>query len=328
MNIIIPMAGKGTRLRPHTLSTPKPLIEIAGKSIIERIIDLVVQKSNTSIQKIGFIIERPDPNIENMFKSILSAKNIDYEVFFQGEARGTAHAIYCAKNMLNGPTLIAFSDTIFDTDLDFDAESDACILVKEVDDPSAFGVVKLNNSGYITDFIEKPQTPISNLAIVGVYYFKNGSSLKKEIENLLDNNIILNGEYQITTALENLKNRNFQFSINRIKSWLDFGNPNNLLASHAEILKQEDLQKRRFPNTTIHEPCYIAPTAEIENSILGPNVSIGAGTIIKSSKIRNSIIQKNSAITGGDFHSSIIGNNVTYDNNFSCVNIGDYCTLK
>ena len=328
MNVIIPMAGKGTRLRPQTLSTPKPLIEIAGKSIIERIIDLVIQKSTINIQKIGFIIERPDRNIETMLKNLLSTKNIEHEVFYQGEARGTAHAIYCANNMLNGPTLIAFSDTIFDTNLDFDVESDACILVKEVEDPSAFGVVKLNNAGYITDFIEKPQNPTSNLAIVGVYYFKDGADLKKEIKNLLNNNIILNGEYQITTALENLKNKNFQFSINRIKSWLDFGNPNNLLESHAEILKQEVLQKRQFSNTTIHEPCYIAPTAQIENSVLGPNVSVGAGTVIKSSKIKDSIIQKNSEIIRGVFQSSIIGSNVKYDNNFSCVNIGDYCTFK
>lgn len=328
MNIIIPMAGKGTRLRPQTLSTPKPLIEIAGKSIIERIIDLVVQKSNITIQKIGFIIERPDQNIENMLNNLMTQKKIKHQVFYQGEAKGTAHAIYCAKNMLNGPTLIAFSDTIFDTDFDFDIESDACILVKEVEDPSAFGVVKLNNEGYITDFIEKPQIPISNLAIVGVYYFKNGSDLKKEIEHLLDNNIILNGEYQITTALENLKNKNFQFSINRIKRWLDFGNPQNVLTSHVEILKKEVLQKRKFPNTTIHEPCYIAPTAQIENSVLGPNVSVGAGTVIKSSKIRNSIIQKNSSLKGLEIHSSIIGSNVKYNNNFSCVNIGDYCTFK
>ena len=328
MNIIIPMAGKGTRLRPQTLSTPKPLIEIAGKSIIERIIDLVVKKSIVPIKKIGFIIEKPDANIEKMLKALLKSKDIKYEVFYQGEARGTAHAIYCANKMLNGPTLIAFSDTIFDTNLEFDIESDACILVKEVEDPSAFGVVKLNKDGHITDFIEKPQNPISNLAIVGVYYFKDGSHLKKEIQNLLDNDIILNGEYQITTALENLKNKNFRFSINRIKSWLDFGNPNNLLQSHAEILKHEVLEKRQFHNTIIHEPCYIAHTAQVENSVLGPNVSVGAGTVIKSSKIKNSIIQKNSEINSVELHSSIIGSNVKYNNNFSCVNIGDYCTFK
>lgn len=328
MNIIIPMAGKGTRLRPHTLSTPKPLIEIAGKSIIERIIDLIIQKLPLRIQKIGFILEQADPHIESMLKAVLSTKNIEHEVFYQGEARGTAHAIYCANKMLCGPTLIAFSDTIFDANLDFNPNSDGCVLVKEVEDPSAFGVVKLNHSGHITDFIEKPQTQISNLAIVGVYYFKDGSDLKKEIENLLNNNIILNGEYQITTALENLKNNNFQFAVKRINSWLDFGSPNNLLASHAEILKHELLKKRIFPNTTIHEPCYIDPTATIENSVLGPNVSIGHGTIIKSSKIKNSIVQKNSEIIGGTFISSIIGNNVKYENDFSRVNIGDYCTFK
>ncbi len=328
MNVIIPMAGRGTRLRPQTLITPKPLIEIAGKTIIERIVELVIQKASTRIKKIGFIIERADVEIENTLQLIAAAKNVDFQIFYQGEAKGTAHAIYCAKALLSGPTLIIFADTLFDASFDFSLEVDGCILVKEVEDPSSYGVVKLNEEGHIVEFIEKPQTPISNLAIIGVYYFKEGMSLANEIKNLLEHNIIIQGEYQITTALQNLKNKNHNFITHKINNWLDFGTSKNLLESHAEILKTQSTDFGQFLNTTIHKPCYISPTAKIENSILGPNVSVAEGSIIKSSKIQNSIIQANSTILGATLRDSIIGRHVEYEQDFNKVNIGDYCRLN
>ena len=184
MNLIIPMAGRGTRLRPQTLTTPKPLIEIAGKSIVQRILDTVIKKSKQQINNVGFIIEKPNPEIEEKLCELANLNNIKPHIFFQKQPKGTAHAIYCSKNILKGPVLVVFSDTLFETELIFPDKSDGCIFVKEVKDPSSYGVVKIGEKGEITDFIEKPKTRISNLAIVGIYYFKDGDILAQEIKRV------------------------------------------------------------------------------------------------------------------------------------------------
>ena len=329
MNLIIPMAGRGTRLRPQTLITPKPLIEIAGRTIIQRIVDIVSEKSKNKLKNIGFIIQKQDAKVEEMLKLIGNQNNINVHIFYQTEALGTAHAIYCAKKILFGPVLIVFADTLFDTKLIIPEMTDGCVFVKEVENPSAYGVVKLNQSGEIIEFIEKPKEPISNLAIVGIYYFKDGTLLADEIKYILDKNIMIKGEYQITTVLENLKNKNLVFVPYKIEKWFDFGTPLNLLKSHAEILKKETpVINHQVKNSTIIEPCYIADDAQIIDSIIGPNVSVGSGTIIKSSHIKNTIIQSNSKIEGATFNHSIIGNNVEYNQNFKSVNIGDYTSFK
>ena len=200
------MAGKGTRLRPQTLITPKPLIEIAGKTIIQRIIDAVTKNAIKTIKNIGFIIQEPNQEIEEALQKINNKIEIKIHIFYQNSPKGTAHAIYCAKKILTGPIMIIFADTLFETELVFPTNSDGCIFVKEVENPSAYGVVKLNNEGRIIEFIEKPKTPISNLAIVGIYYFKEGRIVRQEIKNILEKDLMINGEYQITTVLENLKN--------------------------------------------------------------------------------------------------------------------------
>ena len=322
------MAGKGTRLRPQTLTTPKPLIEIAGRTIVQRIVDLLSNSGVNQIQNIGFIIEQKSPETEKMLYLIGRENNINVHIFYQEKALGTAHAIYCAKKILFGPTLIVFADTLFESEIKIPKDSDGCVFVKEVENPSAYGVVILNEKGEIIEFVEKPQNMISNLAIVGIYYFKEGAILAEEIKSILDKNITIKGEYQITTALENLKNNNLVFTPHKIKKWFDFGTPENLLNSHKEILKKSPEISRKFKNTTIIPPCYIAEGVTIIDSKIGPNVSIGADTIIESSTIKNSIIQSNSSIRGGVFDMSIIGNHVEYNAEFKRVNIGDYTTLK
>ena len=306
----------------------KPLIEIAGQTIIDRIVQLVIKKSSIKLKKIGFIIEKPDVDTENTLVKISKKNKIPYKVFYQGDPQGTAHAIYCAKELLRGPTLIVFADTLFETNLDFCQDSDGSIFVQEVANPSSYGVVKTNSEGIITEFIEKPNRNISNLAIVGIYYFNRGERLTESIKYILDNNIIIKGEYQITTALENLKNKNFIFKPHKISNWFDFGTPTNLLQSHAKILKKTQPQKRKFPNTTIIEPCYIGPNVHIENSIIGPAVSIAQGTVIEDSKIKNSIIQSHSYISGAEFKCSIIGSHVHYKKDFEELHIGDYSIFK
>lgn len=322
------MAGKGTRLRPHTLSTPKPLIEIAGKTIIERIVEIVLSSSSNKIENIGFVIEQKNEETEKMLRDIGNRTKTKTQVFYQHEPKGTAHAIYCARKLLTAQTLIIFADTLFDAELKFTKDSDSCVFVKEVDDPSSYGVVTLAKNGQIKEFVEKPETNISNLAIVGIYYFKNGTILKKELKTILEKKIMIKGEYQITTALENLKNKSHKFVSRKIKQWFDFGTPINLLNSHSKILTKQETKFPKFKNTQIYPPCYISNNVQITNSIIGPNVSIGSGTTIDSSKIKNTIIQRNTKIIGANFDESIIGSNVEYNKNHRSVNIGDYTNLK
>ncbi|MBF25037.1 MAG: nucleotidyltransferase [Flavobacteriales bacterium] len=328
MNLIIPMAGKGTRLRPQTLVTPKPLIEIAGKTIIQRIVDLIINHSSNHIENIGFIIQDPNEDVEKMLHLIGVKTNIKTHIFYQPKPRGTAHAIFCAKKILTGETMIIFADTLFEADIILPKDVDGSVFVQEVENPSAYGVVKLNKQGEITDFIEKPNELISNLAIIGMYFFKDGQLLKNEIKNIIEENIMINGEYQITTVLENLKNKNYVFKPHKIRKWLDFGNPTNLLESHKEILKNQDHTNIKYKNTTIIPPCYIGKNVIIKNSTIGPNVSVGSGSTIQSSNISNTIVQSNSNIRSANFKQSIIGSYVEYDGNHSIVNIGDYSTFK
>ena len=328
MNLIIPMAGRGTRLRPQTLTTPKPLIEIAGTTIIQRIVDLVANESIKKIDTIGFILEKKNAEIEAMLQGVAYKNNLPYKIFYQGSPQGTAHAIYAAKEFLLGPVLIVFADTIFETKLEFPTDSDGCIFVKEVEDPSSYGVVKTNSKGYITDFIEKPTQPTSNLAIVGIYFFKRGEHLSRELKYILDAKIIDKGEYQLTTALEGLKNKNLKFTPHKIKKWLDFGTPKALLASHRLLLENQKLENHDFPDTTITPPCFIDAGVIIKDSQIGPNVSIGRGTVITSSVISDTIIQSSCKINGAHLKNSIIGNFVEYSPNSTELNIGDYSTLK
>ena len=330
MNLIIPMAGRGTRLRPQTLTTPKPLIEVAGKTILQRIIDIALNSKTNNIKNIGFIIQDKDTEVENMLKSIGHKNKINTSIFYQYEAKGTADAIFCAKELLCGPCLIIFADTLFDANLKFDKNCEAAIFVQEVEDPSAYGVIKCNKENIVQEFIEKPNNFISNLAIIGVYYFKSGLELCKELQFILDNNILDKGEYQITTVLENLKNKGMQFMAHKTSDWLDFGSPQNLLDSHKFILNKEQplINSKSYKNTTIHPPCKIAKGVIIENSVIGPHVSIAKGSIVKSSVIKNTIIQSSSKVYNGNFSNSIIGKNVVFNQKFETVNIGDYSILE
>ncbi len=337
MKIIVPMAGIGSRLRPHTLTTPKPLTLIAGKPIVQRLVEDIAQVVNQKINEIAFIIGPvakgfPGDTEERLLK-IASDLNAKGSVFVQHEALGTAHAIQCAKDALDGPCVVAFADTLFKADFTLDANADGAIWVKQVDDPSAFGVVKLKD-GFITDFVEKPTEFVSDLAIIGIYYFKNGEVLRDEIQYLLDNDIKDKGEYQLTNALENMKQKGMKFIPGQVDEWMDCGNKNVTVATNSKVLEllQTDCINLTsddvvLENSEIIQPCYIGKKVRLKNTTIGPNVSLGEGSLVENSTIKNSLIQSNVTIANANLDNAMIGHHAKYNGKFTSVSIGDYSEL-
>ena len=331
------MAGIGSRLRPHTLTTPKPLTLIAGKPIVQRLVEDIAQVVNQKIDEIAFIIGPvakgfPGDTEERLLK-IAKDLNAKGSVFVQEQALGTAHAIQCAKSALNGPCVVAFADTLFKADFTLDSNSDGAIWVKQVEDPKAFGVVKLKD-GIITDFVEKPKEFVSDLAIIGIYYFKEGGLLRDEIQYLLDNDIKDKGEYQLTNALENMKSKGLKFVPGTVSEWMDCGNKNVTVETNSKVLELlekdgENLTSSdvKLENSTIIQPCDIGKNVVLKNTRVGPFVSLGENSVVENSTIKNSLIQSNVLITNADLDNAMIGHNATYNGKFTSVSIGDYSEL-
>jgi glucose-1-phosphate thymidylyltransferase len=332
MKIIVPMAGVGKRMRPHTLTVPKPLIPIAGKPIVQRLIEDIAKMTSEKIEEIAFIIGDFGKSVENRLIDIANTIGAESKIYYQNEALGTAHAILCAKPSLKGKIIVAFADTLFKTDFEISNNEDSIILVNKVKNPSAFGVVKTDEKNIITDFIEKPADFISDLAIIGIYYFKDGENLKSELQYLIDKDCKVNSEFQLTDALQNMKNKGFKFKINEVSEWLDCGNKNATVYTNKrilELIKDEKLisETAGLINSIIIKPCYIGDNVNIENSIIGPHVSIENNTTIKNSLIKNCIIQQNSVIETMNIENSMIGNFVDIKGDTVEVSIGDYTTL-
>ena len=324
MKIIVPMAGRGSRLRPHTLTVPKPLIPIAGKPIVQRLVEDITKVAGEKIEEIAFIIGDFGDEVKNSLIQIAENLGAKGSVYVQDEPLGTAHAIKCAENSMNGDVIIAFADTLFRADFQLDKNSDGVIWVKKVEDPSAFGVVKLDDYGFITDFVEKPQTFVSDLAIIGIYYFKSAEKLMEEINYLINNDIKVGGEYQLTGALENLRQKGAKFTL---------GNKNATVETNGKILAYEKEEMKNYPisakieNSMIIPPCFIGENVEIKNSKIGPFVSIGNGTKVADSNITNSLIQEKTIINHGNLNNSMIGNNAQYYGVSREISLGDYSVL-
>lgn len=329
MNLIIPMAGKGKRLRPHTLTTPKPLIPIAGKPIVQRLVEDIAKVTPEKIDKIGFVIGDFDEEIKDKLRMVANEVGAEACFFVQETAEGTAHAIACANEILEGKVTVAFSDTLFRADFKLNPEDDGIIWTKKISDPSAFGVVKTNDAGIITDFIEKPKDFISDQAIIGIYYFKKGENLRDEINHLIENNIRAGGEFQLTMALETLKNKGTNFTIGTVNDWLDCGNKEITVESNSRylgFLKGQNLisDKAEIENCEIIEPVYVGDGSKISNATIGPNVSIGKNCIISNVKLSETLIQNNTTLEDVELTNSMIGNFVNLKGNPKSVSLGDY----
>jgi glucose-1-phosphate thymidylyltransferase len=330
MNIIIPMAGWGTRLRPHSLTIPKPMLPIAGKPIVQRLAEDLMKTVPEKVENIAFVIRRDfGQKIEDHLVQVGKELNTPVHIFYQDEPLGTAHATLCAGNLLTGKVIVAFADTLFRFNKQLDTNQEGIIWVQQVQDPSAFGVVKINAEGTITDFVEKPKDFVSNLAIIGIYYFKDGAQLRSEMQYLIDNNIKEKGEYQLTNALENLKQKGLKFVPGEVSDWLDCGNKNATVDTnqrYLEFIKNEKLvsEKATIENSVIIQPSFIDEGARIVNSVVGPHVSIGKNTVVEDCIVRNSIVQSQSSVKNQLIHNSMVGNYVNLQGKFTDLSVGDY----
>lgn len=332
MNIIIPMAGIGKRLRPHTLTTAKPLLPIAGKPIVHRLVEDIAKVCPEKIDVIGFILHPSfGKQVEVDLIEVAKAVGAQGRIFYQEEALGISHALLFAKEIITGKVIIAFADTLFRTNFVLDTSRDGIIWVQQVEDPSQFGVVKLNERNEITELIEKPADFVSDLAIIGIYYFKNGELLQKEMQYLIDNEIKEKGEYQFTTALERMKQAGAQFIPGQVEEWLDCGNKNAMVDTnkrYLEFIKDQPLvsESLQQSHSAIIPPCFVGEGVVIENSVIGPHVSIGDYTRIRDARITNSIIQKNCSVRNAVLDNSMLGNFVNFEGKSEDLSLGDYST--
>ena len=330
------MAGRGSRLRPHTLTVPKPLIPVAGKPIVHRLVEDIAGVLDQKIEEVAFIIhESFGKKVEEELIAIAQKLGAKGTIYYQNEALGTGHAIMCAKDSLSGPAVIAYADTLIRADFDLDTSADSVIWVKQVDKPEAFGVINLNQSNEIVELVEKPKEFVSDLAVIGIYYFKDVAVLRDELQLVIDNNIIHGGEYQINDGIKQMMAKGMKFVPGKVDEWMDCGNKDatvdtntrmlGFLHNDGEHLIDYDVKQE---NSTIIPPCYIGEDVVLVNATVGPNVSLGKGCHVIDSTIKNSLVQTHSHIKNAKLENAMIGNHVNYDGNFTSISIGDYSVLE
>lgn len=326
------MAGWGSRLRPHTLTIPKPMLPVAGKPIVHRLVEDLMHCTNEKVENIVFIIREDfGKEIEQQVLNVAKSLGVPGHVRYQDSPEGTAHAILCAGNFLENRVIVAFADTLFRMEGTIDTNKEGVIFVQKVSDPSAFGVVKLDGNGIITDFIEKPKEFVSDLAIIGIYYFREGKKLREEMQYLIDNNLREKGEFQLTNAMETLKQKGAKFEQGTVTDWLDCGNKNATVdtnATYLNYIRNENLvhPSVELVNSVIVPPCFIDEGVKLINSVVGPHVSIGKNTVIENTIIQKSIVQNRTTLKNKLIDNSMVGNNVKLVGKFDDLSVGDYTT--
>ena len=338
MNIIIPMAGRGSRLRPHTLTTPKPLVPVAGKPIVERLVEDIVRMLPESVDKIAFVTGRFGEESENALLEVAKRLGAEGRICYQDEPLGTAHAILCGEELLEGPVVVAFADTLFRADFTISAEADGVLFTQKIEDPRAFGVVVTDEGGNITDYVEKPQEFVSDQAMIGIYSFKDGARLKKELQYLIDNNVLLAGEYQLPDALRNMTKNGLKFIPGEVSEWMDCGNKKVTVETNRRVLNILEEEGRlhegdgvdpsaNIIDSTIVPPCYIGPGVTIVRSVVGPHVSLGANTAVTNSTLQDCLIQGDTTIDNSVMDGAMVGAKASVVGTPLDVSIGDFSSI-
>lgn len=326
MKVIIPLAGFGTRLRPHTYTKPKPMINVAGKPVLGHILDKL---KGLDVDEIVFVVGYLGEQIE----AYVSA-NYNFKAYYveQKELLGQAHAIYLTRELVSGPTIILFVDTLFEADLNVlnREASDGVIYVKEVEDPRRFGVTLVNEAGHITRLIEKPDSMQDNLAVIGLYYVKDAQRLMAAIKSLMDQNLQTKGEFYLADALQLMIDDGAILRPQPVSVWLDCGKPETVLETNRYLLKHnmDNSQEVSSINSIIVPPVHIHPTAKVKNSIIGPHVTIAANCEVEGSIIRDSIVDEESYIKDAILDQSLIGRKVDLIGRYRKLNVGDSASVE
>ncbi|MDP5158472.1 MAG: sugar phosphate nucleotidyltransferase [Flaviramulus sp.] len=339
MKIIVPMAGRGSRLRPHSLTVPKPLIPVAGQPIVHRLVKDIAKVLKQPIDEIAFVLGDPawfGDDVVASLEDLANSLGAKASIYRQDLPLGTGHAIMCAKPSLSGPAVIAYADTLIRAEFDLDPTADSVIWTKEVDNPEAYGVVKLNNKNEIVELVEKPKNFVSNQAVIGIYYFKDVAVLKEKLQEILDENIMNGGEYQINDGIKRMMVVGKVFKTGTVDEWMDCGNKAITIETNQRMLgflkadgdEQLIAPSTQLENSKIIEPCFIGENVVLKNSIIGPYVSIGNHCTIENSTIKNSLIQTHTSIKNANLDNAMIGNYVAYNGDFTSISIGDYSILE
>ncbi len=338
MKIIVPMAGRGSRLRPHSLTVPKPLIPVAGKPIVHRLVSDIAKVLKQPIEEIAFVLGDPAWFGDDVIASLQElAKGLGAKasIYRQDQPLGTGHAIMCAEPSLSGPAVIAYADTLIRAEFDLDPEADSVIWTKKVENPEAYGVVKLNSNDEIVELVEKPETFISDQAVIGIYYFKDVAVLKGKLQEILDENIMNGGEYQINDGIKRMMQDGKVFKTGTVDEWMDCGNKNITIETNQRMLgfleadgEQLIANSVQLENANIIEPCFIGENVVLKDTTVGPFVSIGDNTVVENSTIKNSLIQTNAKISNADLDNAMIGNHAKFNGAFKAISIGDYSVLE
>jgi glucose-1-phosphate thymidylyltransferase len=319
MRAVIPVAGFGTRLRPHTYTIPKVLLNVAGKPILAHILDSLIAEG---IASVTIVVGHMGDQVEQYVRTYYP--RLDAAFVEQTEPLGLGHAIWCARTTFDDePILIILGDTIFDLDLTslLEIPSNA-IGVKHVDDPRRFGVVEVSD-GVITRLVEKPQQPPSNLAIVGIYLVRDTPVLVECLERLIAGDVRTKGEYQLTDALQCMVERGRRLIAFPIEGWYDCGKPETLLETNRFLLDRRMRAVAPPSDSIVLPPSYVAPTAILERSIVGPYATIGDGAVVRDSRVQNSIIGAGAVVTAALLNNSLVGMSATVCGSFHQLNVGD-----
>lgn len=332
------MAGRGSRLRPHSLTVPKPMLPVAGSPIVAQLVNEIARVINQPIEEVAYILGDPaffGSAIEEELKQVAKDLGAKATIYRQLEPLGTGHAVMCAADSLSGPIIVAYADTLIRTDLSLDPALDGMIWVKKVENPKAFGVVKMNDANHITALVEKPQEFVSDLAVIGIYYFKEGETIKAELEKTMAQPRAVGEEFLLNDGILAMMEKGAVFTPGAVKEWMDCGNPKITLETNAKMLDILTAEGNKLvaddvvlENSEIIPPCYIGPGVVLKNTTVGPHTAVGEGTRIENSSLSNSLVQKHTYIQDAKLEGAMIGNHVKYNGNYQFVSLGDYSELS